>query len=180
MSRIWFTANTHFGHANIIKSCDRPFETTAEMDAAMIANWNAVVGRNDVVYHVGDFAFRQDPKQTRKIFGALNGAKTLITGNHDDRETLELGWTKVDKLLGVKVDGSLIVLCHYAMRTWPKSHHGALHLYGHSHGQLPGTAQSCDVGVDCWHYRPVSLDQIRLRLADTVEAELGASATPNP
>lgn len=180
MPRVWFTADTHFGHANIIKHCSRPFESAAEMDAVLIANWNAVVRPNDTVFHLGDFAFRQDPRQTKKIFGALNGAKTLITGNHDDKDVLELGWAQVDKLLGVKVEGTLLVLCHYAMRTWPKSHHGAFHLYGHSHGQLPGTGLSCDVGVDCWDYRPVSLDEIRLRLAETADAEMDASSSPCP
>jgi hypothetical protein len=33
--------------------------------------------------------------------------------------------------------GQPIVLCHYAMRVWNRSHHGAWHLYGHSRGNLP-------------------------------------------
>jgi hypothetical protein len=53
------------------------------------------------------------------------------------------------------------VLCHYALRTWNGSHRGALRLYGHSHGGLAGDSQSVDVGVDCWDFRPVTLDEIR-------------------
>jgi calcineurin-like phosphoesterase family protein len=57
------------------------------------------------------------------------------------------------------------------MRTWNKRHHGAIHLYGHSHGTLPGDAQSCDVGVDCWDFYPVSLAQIKARLAESPPIE---------
>ena len=62
-------------------------------------------------------------------------------------------------------DGTMVVLCHYAMLVWSRSHHGAIHLYGHSHGNLPGDSQSCDVGVDCWDFAPVSIEEIRVRLA---------------
>jgi calcineurin-like phosphoesterase family protein len=67
----------------------------------------------------------------------------------------------VDTLLHVtSQEGIPLVLCHYAMRTWNRSHYGAIQLYGHSHGNLPGDSQSCDVGVDCWGFRPVSLEEI--------------------
>ena len=56
-------------------------------------------------------------------------------------------------------DGLQLVLCHYAMRVWRNSHHGAIHLYGHSHGNLIGDSQSCDVGVDCWRFSPVSIEE---------------------
>ena len=77
------------------------------------------------------------------------------------------GWQGVEDLMHVThPDGTLLVLCHYAMRVWSRSHYGALQLYGHSHGNLPGDSQSCDVGVDCWYFEPVSLEVIRLRLID--------------
>jgi calcineurin-like phosphoesterase family protein len=62
-----------------------------------------------------------------------------------------------DKLTHIEVMGDIqVVLCHYAMRVWRNAHHGALHFYGHSHGNLPGDAQSLDVGVDCWDFAPAS------------------------
>jgi calcineurin-like phosphoesterase family protein len=64
----------------------------------------------------------------------------------------------------VKVDGIRIVMLHYSMRVWPASHYGALHFYGHSHGNLLGDRQSLDVGVDCWDFRPVRLEEIQQRL----------------
>ncbi len=56
MSNIWFTSDTHFGHANIIRFCDRPFKDIQEMNERLIANWNAVVRPGDSVYHMGDFS----------------------------------------------------------------------------------------------------------------------------
>ena len=52
----FFTSDTHFGHENIIKYCNRPFTSTEEMDKALISNWNKVVKPEDTVFHLGDFA----------------------------------------------------------------------------------------------------------------------------
>ena len=51
---IYFTADTHFGHCNVIRFCDRPFASAEEMDEAMIQNWNDRVTGNDTVYILGD------------------------------------------------------------------------------------------------------------------------------
>ena len=136
----------------------------------MIAKWNNRVARGDTVYHLGDFAFCDHTPYLRR----LNGQKRLVVGNHDhsNRVKKAVGWSTVDSLLHVKVEDTPIVLCHYGMRVWNGSHYGALHFYGHSHGSLPGDAQSCDVGVDCWDFRPVSLEEIRTRLVEqAVRAE---------
>jgi calcineurin-like phosphoesterase family protein len=164
MSRTWFTADTHFGHANIIKLCDRPFTDVAEMDEVMIENWNAAVGKNDQVFHLGDFAYRADPRHARKVFDKLHGQKFLIWGNHDDARTRELKWSDVSQIREVAVDGQRLVLCHYAMRSWNALHRNSMQLYGHSHGKLPGTYHSQDVGVDDWGFAPVSWPDIKARL----------------
>lgn len=54
-AKVFFTSDTHFTHANIIRFCSRPFKNVEEMDETMIANWNRVVGENDIVFHLGDF-----------------------------------------------------------------------------------------------------------------------------
>ena len=56
MTSVYFTADQHFSHAGIIGLCKRPFRSIEEMDEAMIANWNTVVGPDDDVWHLGDFA----------------------------------------------------------------------------------------------------------------------------
>jgi calcineurin-like phosphoesterase family protein len=172
--RTFFTADHHFGHASIIEHCpdSRPFRDAAgnpdvdAMDRAMIDHWNAVVTPRDRVIHVGDFAHKCDPKRLRSIFARLHGQKFLVIGNHDDAETLHLPWAGTPQhILTVSVDGQRVVACHYAMRTWPGASRGALHVYGHSHGRLPGNSLSCDVGVDCWSCYPVDFPTIQARLA---------------
>lgn len=157
----WFTSDTHLGHARIIELASRPFATVEEMDDALIDGWNARVAPGDTIFHLGDFAFADHAHYIAR----LNGHKRLIRGNHDHKNRLrrEL-WHTVDELLHVTVDDTHLVLCHYALRVWNRSHHGAIHLFGHSHGNLPGNSQSCDVGVDSWQFRPVRLEEIRERL----------------
>jgi calcineurin-like phosphoesterase family protein len=164
--RTLFTADHHFGHANIIKHCARPYASVEEMDADMIVRWNAVVTPRDRVIHVGDFGYRCDPKRLRSIFSKLNGQKFLVIGNHDDNnETLAMPWAAPPRdILHLSVDGQRVVCSHFAMRTWTGAHRGAVHVYGHSHGRLPGTSMSCDVGVDCWNFFPVDLPTITARL----------------
>ena len=159
----WFTSDTHFGHIRIIELAHRPFGTVEEMDETMIARWNERVATGDLIYHLGDFALADH----NIYLPRLNGQKRLIIGNHDhsNRVKKAAGWNTINDMLTVKVDDVSIVLCHYGLRVWNKSHYGALHFYGHSHGSLPGDSQSIDVGVDCWDFRPISLEEIQSRLA---------------
>lgn len=161
---IWFTADHHFGHKRILELAHRPFDTVEAMDEAMIALWNARVEPGDMVYHLGDFAFAEHTPYLQR----LKGQKRLIVGNHDhsNRVKKARGWATVDSLLHVTVDKIPLVLCHYGLRVWNRSHYGALHFYGHSHGSLPGDSQSCDVGVDCWLFQPVNLEEIQGRLSE--------------
>ena len=80
---VYFTADTHFFHHNIIKYCNRPFRNVAEMNAAMIARWNAQVGKGDRVYHLGDVSFG-GLAETFRLLAELNGEICLVSGNHDD------------------------------------------------------------------------------------------------
>lgn len=161
---IWFTADTHLGHANIIRHCARPFASVVEMDAAIATAWNAVVRADDDIYHLGDFSFRSASSPDTYL-RRLSGRKHLIHGNHDtDQCKASPLWTSSQQFAEVKADGVRLVLFHYGMRTWRGS--DAIHLYGHSHGRLPGDSQCCDVGVDAWAgFRPVSLAEIRRHLA---------------
>lgn len=173
----FFTADTHLLHAGIIPACRRPFSSIAEHDDLTVEAWNATVAPGDTVYHLGDFALGPF-EAAEKIFRRLNGRKCLVVGNHD-RKSRRLPWAEVhDGIREVAVEGRHLVLCHYPMRSWPRAFRGSLHLYGHTHGRLPGTTQSCDVGVDVWGYRPVSLAAITdvMALSDTVPEELSRTA----
>ena len=163
MSEIFFTADQHYGHSRIIEFQERPFADLDEMHEALIRNYNDLVQDGDTVYFLGDFSFQRKPDE---VFYRLKGQKNLILGNHDREKLvkhLPWGWIKSTYKLKVKDKENTdqrIWLSHYAHRVWPHSHHGSIHLYGHSHGNLEDWGKSTDVGVDAWNYKPVHLDQI--------------------
>jgi calcineurin-like phosphoesterase family protein len=170
MSKIFFTSDHHFGHKNIIKFCNRPFADVESMNETMIAKWNERVGEGDEVYHLGDFALCSSGK-LNKILDQLNGKIYLIKGNHessalDCKNRFE--WIKEYHELVVPdpefaKGEQLIVLFHYAMRTWNAAHWGSYHLYGHSHGTLPDdeTAHAFDIGVDCHDFYPIEYKEVK-------------------
>ena len=155
----FFTSDTHFGHERIIELCKRPYENASHMDECLVRNWNAVVAPGDTVYHLGDFSFGKG-EEWRKIRARLNGEICLILGNHDKAVVKSLfRWVRpYDE---VEVEGQRIVLFHYGMRTWRHDLRGNWHLYGHSHGQLPGYGKSFDVGVDVQGFTPVSFARLK-------------------
>ncbi len=163
---IFFSADLHFKHENVIKYCNRPYANANEMDEELIKNWNSVVKPQDIVYVVGDVIFAKDVKDAENIFRRLNGSKILIAGNHDKKMLKDPRFValfqSVHDLLEISINKQHIVLCHYAMKVWNKSHYGAWQLYGHSHGSLPDDPHSLsiDVGVDCHNYTPISFDQV--------------------
>ena len=159
---VWFTADTHFGHAGALGRFRRPFASVPEMDEAMIRRWNETVGPDDDIWHLGDFALRYAAERMAAILDRLAGRKHLITGNNDGPATSALaGWSSVAAYAEIEVAGVRLVLCHYAFRTWNGMYKGAYNLHGHSHGQLRGMTRQVDVGVDVWDFRPIGLDHIR-------------------
>lgn len=161
----WLIADPHFGHEGIIRMCGRPFANVAEMNQTMADAWRKVVKPGDDVIVVGDFAYRMPVDQLKKLFASLPGNKHLIVGNHDGEETRALPWVSQRDIAFVSIDGTRCVLAHYALRSWPGIRRGALMLFGHHHGRLPGNNQSMDIGVDVMGFSPVRLNQIKARLA---------------
>ena len=155
---IYFTADTHFNHENVIKYNNRPFDSVRDMNESLVTSWNAIVKNDDVVYHLGDFAFGKKDEIT-PIFNSLNGKKYLIIGTHD-KMGAKMKWVEKNCIREIKIEGQHIVLCHYAMRVWPRSHYGSWQLHGHSHGGLQPLGRQLDVGVDIHQYKPVSIDQV--------------------
>lgn len=135
---IYFTSDTHFNHANIIKYCARPWA-----DAA------------DTVYFLGDFVFGRD---CAAILQQLNGSWHLIPGNHDPSSTRRSqGWADVHVADGIKLD-EFWLRHHPVQPKWGKL------LHGHTHSppeRRQTKSYALDVGVDAWDYRPVSIDRVR-------------------
>ncbi len=157
---VYFTADTHFGHGGALGLYRRPFGSVPAMDAAITAAWQETVSAEDEVWHLGDFALGRRT-DAAALLAALPGRKHLITGNNDPAATTTLsGWSSVQAYAELTLDGTALVLCHYAFRTWRGLGRGAWNLHGHSHGRLKPLTRQCDVGVDAWQFRPVTLAQI--------------------
>ncbi|MEM8654116.1 MAG: metallophosphoesterase [Pseudomonadota bacterium] len=172
---IWYTADTHFGHENVMTFCDRPFSSVEEMDAVLIENMCDRVHDDDDLWIIGDFAFgprSKDASYLRSVFDRLPGArKHLIVGNHDREPTSSLPWDTVSPLVELR-DGpikQMNTLCHYPMITWNHARRGALKLFGHVHNNWLGSRNSVNVGVDVWDYAHVQFDDIVARTRDLPE-----------
>jgi calcineurin-like phosphoesterase family protein len=161
--RVFVTADTHFGHAAILRLTGRPFKSLQAMDEGLISRWNSKVGPDDLVWHLGDFAYRAEasPESYR---ARLNGRIHLVMGNHDDaalRERSDL-FESVSDIAELAWKGQRIALCHYPMRDWPGAFSGAWHLFGHEHGRLDKEplGLSLDVGVDSHAFAPLALEEV--------------------
>jgi calcineurin-like phosphoesterase family protein len=176
--KVFFTSDTHFHHAKVVTYNGRPFSDVNHMNEEMIRLWNETVPVDGHVFHLGDFSLGT-PQKTKEVLERLNGKIYLLKGNHEKSVMRKQGvremfvWIKDRYELYVPDEtarkGILgIVMQHYAMRVWNKSHHGAIHLYGHSHDNLDkegAWGKSMDVGVDSAYrilgeYRPFSLREV--------------------
>lgn len=175
---VWFTSDTHFGHANIIKYCKRPFESVDAMNEQLISNWNAVVGKDDHVFHLGDFAFG-NPSTWKSIRERLNGKIYLIIGNHDERFVEENDPSELFEWCGSQahlyVGKRSIYLNHCPLTCFAGAWTGldaAWQLFGHVHSG-PNTKSGLDynrlnnlfptqydVGVDNNNFFPVSFSDL--------------------
>ena len=200
MRKVWFTADTHFGHKRIPFYARRLFclserereyvdsippgsrsnwtpsrESLARMDERLIESINGSVGRDDILWHLGDFCWgksREPFATARRYRAAINCRNVfLVVGNHDREEA----WAAFDEChhyREIKVGPKQIVLSHYAHSFWNRSHYGSWMLYGHAHStaegwldaHMPGRL-SMDVGVDnvarlTGEYRPISTEEI--------------------
>jgi len=152
----WFTADEHYGHVKIIKYSDRPFGSIEDMDECLISNHNSIVDKNDITVHAGDFCLLNKKEDVyKKYINRLNGNHVMLVGSHDHWQSGSgrYIWRK-------RIEGQLIIVCHYAMRVWECSHYNSWHLFGHSHCRLEGIGKSFDIGVDCHGYQPWSWDEI--------------------
>lgn len=163
---IYFTADLHLGHKAIINMQNRPFEDVQEMNKALICNYNAVIGKDDTVYLLGDVCHHMTVDEANEIIGKLKGKKILIKGNHDKQYDASL-FEEITDFKTISANGIYVALMHYPMLSWPKSHHGSLQLHGHVHGRRTDNEvnrdagiRRFDVGVDANDYYPISIKQI--------------------
>ena len=172
--RVFFTSDTHFYHANVISYNDRPFDSVEQMNQTLINNWNRMVRKSDVIFHLGDFAFG-GKKHWNSILDQLNGKIYLVLGNHDMNS---FKWALAERFEQVAlemyaiIDGQHIRLAHEPFLCYGGSDHNVWQLFGHVHsrenknGPYAGRLSMLlplqyDVGVDNNDYTPVSFEQVR-------------------
>ena len=166
---IFYIADLHLNHTNIMKHCNRPFKDVQEMNKTIIENWNNKVKTNDKVYILGDVCFvkrNENPKEIIKLLKELNGEKHLILGNHDnsilyDKEFKEL--FKSIKMYDKITDGdSKVVLFHYPIEEWDGFFRGTYHIHGHTHNSnnIMKINNRFNAGVDIHNYTPVTLKEM--------------------
>lgn len=152
MPNTFFTSDTHFNHANVIKYCARPFASVDEMNRVMIERWNAVVKPEDTVYHLGDFALGK-ASEWPVFLQQLNGIrKILIIGNHDrsPRQMIEGGFHEVHE----KLEWNGWLLQHHPIATNRKL------LCGHIHEKWTRIGWVINVGVDVWDFTPRTIEEL--------------------
>jgi calcineurin-like phosphoesterase family protein len=166
---IFFTSDSHFGHARIIELSGRPFANVDEMNETLIQKWNAVVGLRDTVYHLGDFCM--GPKETVFLRKRLNGKIILIKGNHDKKDVVlkEAGVDEIYVNLQIELEGYKLYLAHIPIhldpgeRPYPEELKKSppedydFFICGHVHGQWKRQGKTINVGVDQWEMTPRTL-----------------------
>ncbi len=174
----YFTADLHFGHQNIIRYCDRPFGSVAEMNAALVDNWNAVVTGSDEVWVLGDVALGPIHDSLANI-AELHGRKILVAGNHDrcwaGHERGDDVWTEryheagFDEIhqgtVSITVAGRPVLASHFPYEgdshdsdrfvPWRPTDDGSWLLHGHVHTSWKVNGRQINVGVDVWDHTPV-------------------------
>ena len=196
--KIFFSSDQHFGHRNVVKFCNRPYDDEKVMGRALIENWNSVVGPEDIVVTMGDFFWFNDSHSIKKVVNQLNGTIYLVLGNHDKRESFR----RCDPEKLIILDGIShiflrcedenrwyektfeIVCSHYPLMTWSHRDRGASNVFGHIHSGLLRSGddydqnlplwkgQQLDVGVDNQNFTPVSFEDILSQLADDLRRKL--------
>jgi len=157
---IYFIADTHHHHKNVIRFDNRPFSNIYEMDNAIIANWNSIVKPNDTVYHLGDVAM-SGKQQAKAIVDKLVGKIILISGNHDKKCASKLSRFETIKDMDVIYYKEFSIhLCHYPIESWFRKNHNQYHLHGHSHGKAQILKNRLDMFCGNWNYTPVSIETI--------------------
>lgn len=190
-SGIFFTSDTHFGHSKIIDYCKRPFSSIEEHDKTLIQNWNNVVGQDDTVFHLGDFAYGNS-QFISNIIKQLNGNIILIKGNHDLRNmnpTLYNIFSDVVYQARILIDKQTVYLNHFPFLCFD---HGDINLYkdnysiqlfGHVHsGPLTSSEDvnrlntlfptQYDVGVDNNNYTPISWTDVKNKIKQQINKSL--------
>ncbi len=161
--RRFIIADTHFGHENIIKYENRPFNNVEEMNDRLIQLWNSTVSKDDLVYVLGDFTLSRRKVIISELVKKLNGRKVLIMGNHDTRKPkdfIECGFEiAIRKPIMVEPG---VILMHEPFNDPSLIASNYIYFFGHVHANhtLMDDYSNCMcVSVERIDYKPIDLDE---------------------
>lgn len=181
LRNIWLTSDTHFGHDNIIKYCDRPFKNADEMDEFIMTKWNETIKPGDKVYHLGDVYFGKKQKDWGSFFSKLQGSKRLLLGNHDNGKDkiLQNTFQKISMwrmfpefgLLLTHVPVHLSTLGILVADNYEEGDCGTVkrrlkNIHGHTHqnGEPEGDVENYKcVCVELTDYTPIHIEELRVK-----------------
>lgn len=180
--KLFFTSDFHMWHHNILNIDDRPFIDIHEMHEVIEANWNEVVGPNDIVIYLGDLSFakREDKAFVESMVNRLNGEIHYVMGNHDKWEDIkhltkfksqqDYLEVRLTEMVDDKRVKTLFCCMHYPIYSWNQKHRGGYHCHGHSHMGLSEDTfhkknRIIDVGCMGYDYTPISHHQVIEKLA---------------
>jgi len=148
MSKVWFTADTHFGSERTLDLWKRSYTCVKVMDKLLAAHWNQAVKKEDTVYHLGNVG---DPE----VFKTLKGNIKLVPGNYDRGSLyiLEKYCEVIDPGL-YNIKGHLFNLIHEPTTVVKDT---AFCLFGHIHRAQMVKRNGLNVGVDCHNQCPIEL-----------------------
>ena len=134
-------ADTHFQHKTFfadwipVNERMRPFSSVDAWNGHIMEGINNRVKKTDTLYILGDFCFHGLEVEFRRQIRCRD--IWFIYGNHDTRSKVKeaFGESRCSDLLERKIFDTPVVMCHYPMFVWNKSHYGSYHLYGHVHNQ---------------------------------------------
>lgn len=158
MPKKFFTSDTHFNDPRI-DIFSRPFKSVKEMNDTIVKNWNNTVGKDDLIYHLGDFATKPEGYEFAK---KLNGKIHLILGNYDVDNIKNFDhsmFASINEDLTLKIKGTEYFLTHKPTETIPDM----FNLCGHIHGLWKVQKNIINCGTDAWHFIPISEDQIEFQ-----------------
>lgn len=167
---IYFIADPHFGHYNILALSKRPFDTIEAHDEALIRNWNKTVKNSDDIYLLGDLTLNRDGQYANSLLQQLNGRIHLVTGNHekylDSPDFDKSNYVEIVNYKEINYQHVSFILFHYPILEWNNFFKPSIHLYGHVHNTRQDYFQSIlnpraiNVGVDMINFKPISIDEI--------------------
>jgi len=169
--KVFFASDIHFDDQRLnLYARDLVFSNAEEFNKHIISKWNSTVGENDLVIVPGDVSMTREGLENVKL---LNGEKWLVKGNYDNPiseggtakyeindDILYRYFDKVVDDLTITIGGEEVYVNHYPTKAKPNM----FNIVGHIHGTWKVQRNMINVGLDAWHFTPISEDLIKFQM----------------